>query len=237
VRQSGQESGIYSRRPPSHLFRKFRILIVRHIRHMKTNPIFPIASLVAALITSGLYPLAQLFALVPWGTGYVLEKLLFIGPACIILSIILAILSAVFAKGIYRKALIIVLVAALLILPRSFAFRLGNQFRHKAFVHLAESSKPLIAAIERYKQHSKELPKSLMDLVPEFIASVPGTGMAAYPAYTYIVEEQGRAYALVIPTPNAGILNLDEFRYASNGEYPNYGKYWEPIGEWKYYHE
>jgi hypothetical protein len=204
---------------------------------MKLHAILPIASSVAALITSGSYPLAQLFALVPWGTGYVLEKYVFIWLACITLSIILTILSVVFVKGIYRKALIIILVTVLIILPWSFAIRLGDQIRHKAFVHLADNSKPLIAAIESYRQHNKELPKSLNDLVPEFLTSVPGTRMAAYPAYTYLVEEQGKAYALVISTPNAGILNLDEFRYSSNGNYPDYGKRWEPIGEWKYYHD
>ena len=94
----------------------------------------------------------------------------------------------------------------------------------------------MIAAIENYKQHNNEFPKSLNDLVPEFLTSVPGTRMAAYPAYTYLVEEQGNAYVLVISTPN-GSFNLDEFRYSSNGNYPDYGKYWEPIGEWKYYHE
>jgi hypothetical protein len=203
---------------------------------MKLSQILPIASLVAALITTGFDPLAQYFALVPWGTGYILDKDVFIWLVCITLSIILTILSIFFAKGISRKILIVIFVAGLLILPRPFAIRLGDQIRHRAFVCLAENSKPLIVAIENYKQHNNEFPKSLNDLVPQFLTFVPGTRIAAYPAFTYLVEEQGKAYSLVVSTPN-GSFNLDEFRYSLSGNYPDYGKYWEPIGEWKYYHE
>ena len=203
---------------------------------MKAHPVFLITSTIAALVTTGLYPLAQFLAVVPWGTGYVLTKFILLWPACLSASILLTIVSVVLLKGAYRRLTVVILIAALLILPRPFAAWAGNQIRHGEFVRLAERSKPLIAAIERYKQHAHRLPSSLNELVPSFLPRVPGTGMPAYPEYTYSADAQAGAYAIVISTPNVGILNLDELRFSSNGKYPEYGKDWEPIGEWKYYH-
>jgi hypothetical protein len=204
---------------------------------MKTHAILVVVTASAALLTTGLYPLAQFLATVEWGTGYVLSRILFIWPVCLLAAIVLTVICAIILKGAFEKVAMVLFVAALLILPRAFAARLGYQIRHAAFVRLADRSKPLIAAIESYKQHAHKLPTSLNDLVPSFLPRVPGTGMAAYPEYTYAVDAQKGAYAIVISTPNVGIPNLDEFRYSSSGEYPEYGKYWEPIGEWKYYHE
>ena len=204
---------------------------------MRTHAILVIAAPSTALLTTGLYPIAQYLATVSWGTGYLLSRFLVIWPLSCLTAIVLTILCGLFLKGAYRKVGMVVLVAALLILPRPFSFQLGYQIRHAAFVRLAERSKPLIVAIESYKQHVHKLPSSLNELVPSFLYHVPGTGMAAYPEYTYAVDAQSGTYALVISTPDVGIPNLDEFRYSSSGEYPDYGKYWEPIGDWKYYHE
>jgi hypothetical protein len=191
----------------------------------------------AVLITAFLYPIAQCLAVVSWGTGYILKNIIFIWLACILASIILALVNILLLKGAFRKLTIAIFAAALLTLSGPLAFKFGNQIRHAAFIRLAVRSKPLILAIERHKQNAGMLPNRLVDLVPLYLPSVPGTGMAAYPAYIYEADTQRGTYSLFLSTPNNGFANLDEFRYSSNGEYPDYGKYWEAIGDWKYYHE
>lgn len=57
--------------------------------------------------------------------------------------------------------------------------------------------------------------------------------MAAYPRYKYEVQPDGQSYWIYLYTPNGGLANADEFRYSSNGDYPDYGKWWEAIGNWQ----
>jgi hypothetical protein len=46
-------------------------------------------------------------------------------------------------------------------------------------------SRPLIEAIARYHDARKRYPDRLGDLVPDFLPSVPSTGMRGYPSYEY----------------------------------------------------
>ena len=107
---------------------------------------------------------------------------------------------------------------------------------------MARRSQPLIEAIDRFEREHGEPPASLEALVPAYLSSVPGTGMAAYPAYRYRVGQRAErfgdnAWALEVFTPS-GILNFDSFVYYPNQNYQNSCMGWvERVGDWAYLHE
>ena len=112
-----------------------------------------------------------------------------------------------------------------------------------AFHKLAERSVPLIQAIKEYEIKYDSFPNFLETLVPEFLPSVPQTGMGAYPTYEYMVGVESQKFAnnpwcLLIHT-SSGILNWDLFIYFPNQEYPKqgYGGVLERVGDWAYVHE
>ena len=110
-----------------------------------------------------------------------------------------------------------------------------------AFHQLAERSKPLVAAIHAYEQKHGHPPETLQALVPEYIPSVPSTGMGAYPKYDYLVGTtnwNGNPWVLVVFTPSGGI-NFDQFMYFPLTNYPatGYGGWLQRIGDWAYVHE
>lgn len=124
---------------------------------------------------------------------------------------------------------------------------LGGTIRTLAFNRLAERSKVLVGAINRYESAKGGPPPSLAALVPEFLEAVPGTGMAAYPDYRYVSrggDSSGTApreqnpWMLWVNTPSGGI-NFDEFMYFPLQNYPekDYGGVLQRIGEWAYLHE
>jgi len=73
-----------------------------------------------------------------------------------------------------------------------------SQFRHDAFVALAERSAPLVQAIEYYERQNGHPPKNLDMLVPNPFPSLPRTGIRAYPDYEYQVFDQTCADARFI---------------------------------------
>ena len=113
-----------------------------------------------------------------------------------------------------------------------------------AFHSLAERSKPLVEAIFAYEKQQGEPPNELNDLVPDFLSSVPSTGMGGYPQYDYFVgaaaaeEYFDNPWVLEVFTPGPGI-NFDRFLYFPNQNYPEtgYSGSLERIGEWAYVHE
>jgi hypothetical protein len=112
---------------------------------------------------------------------------------------------------------------------------------HKAFVGVTRRAENLITAIEAYNSAKGFYPNSLDDLVPEFIASIPNTGLAGYPEFKYSVAKPGtlfRTYEILVETPSGGI-NWDVFVYWPEGGYPDlfYGGVPELIGKWAYVHE
>jgi len=111
------------------------------------------------------------------------------------------------------------------------------------FGKLAERSAPLVKSIYDYEAKYGNAPENLEALVPEFIPSVPNTGMAAYPDYYYMVGERarkwdGNPWILYVETPSGGI-NFDKFMYFPNQNYPKrgYGGSLERIEDWAYVHE
>lgn len=125
----------------------------------------------------------------------------------------------------------------------SFGTRLHREAFLKAFHGLAERSTPLVQAIKSYEVRYGSPPPDLSALVPEFLPSVPGTGMAIYPQYKYYTAEkaaefEGNPWVLVVST-STGVLNWDQFMYFPLQNYPDtgYGGQIERIADWAYVHE
>lgn len=85
--------------------------------------------------------------------------------------------------------------------------------RRDAFQALAVRSRPVIAAIDRYAKERGTAPDSLPQLVPHYLASLPGTGIGAYPTYEYERFEERKRGARSVwydlgsrkGKPNAGL--------------------------------
>ncbi len=191
-----------------------------------------------------LAPLLQYLAVAPFGsnTFLTLEMLIMLPlPAAL-----LALLVAPFLLFIRRLRPIAVrsLVASAVFTAAVFiGLPLGGRVRMAAFQHLAERSAPLVQAIRAYESRHGAPPPDLTALVPEFLPSIPSTGMAAYASYEYYVGAKaagydGNPWVLVVSTPSGG-LNWDQFMYFALQNYPKtgYGGCLERISDWAYVHE
>ncbi len=119
---------------------------------------------------------------------------------------------------------------------------ISDTIRHTAFARLAQTSDPLIAAIQTYVEVHGEPPRTLDDMVPSILPALPHTGMGAYPEYEYRVgaskHSPTESWTLVVRTPRE-LWNADEFVYYPSARYPkrDASGWFEPIGAWAYYHE
>ena len=202
-------------------------------------------SMCGAILVNGIDVFAQWFAVSRNGSDEILWDIMwllfpfFFAFVMIFVSIVLLI----FRKT--RKTALLALLASLTYLIVSFGmFDIGWQVRRYGFHRLAERSVPLVQAIRRFENEKGHPPNSLKDLIPEYLHSIPDTGMGAYPNYKYIVGEESRKrwdnnpWVLYIDTPSGGI-NWDMFMYFPNQNYPKrgYGGDLEQIGYWAYVHE
>ncbi|QIF02045.1 hypothetical protein [Roseimicrobium sp. ORNL1] len=120
----------------------------------------------------------------------------------------------------------------------------GQLVRHRAFNRLAERSAPLVEAIKKYEKEHGAPPPSLESLVPQYLPTVPRTGIMAYPTYRYYPKAkdskdyEGNPWILSVSTPSGGI-NFDEFLYFPLQNYPEtgYGGGLQRIRDWAYLHE
>ena len=120
---------------------------------------------------------------------------------------------------------------------------LGNRIRSWGFDRLAVQSAPLVSAICAYADAKGAPPPSLVELVPEYLPRVPGTGIMAYPDYLYFTgthaaRYDGNPWVLVVHTPNGG-ANFDQFMYFPLQNYPKrgYGGSITRIRDWAYVYE
>lgn len=118
-----------------------------------------------------------------------------------------------------------------------------RNYRHKAFANLAVRSKPIIAAIEKYKEEHGSYPMKIQELIPLYLPETPYTGFPLYPDYEYEISPNEdwrpmKNYELRVPCPS-GVINWDVFFYWPEGNYPEniYGGYVERIEDWAYVHE
>jgi len=121
--------------------------------------------------------------------------------------------------------------------------RLGGIVRMKEFERLAERSMPFVQAIESFVETEKRLPNELGDLVPDYLAKIPKTGMGAYPDYQLVISKDGESIHgndwILMVRCSLGFLNWDAFLYYPNGNYPKYGYggYLVRVNDWAYVHE
>lgn len=111
------------------------------------------------------------------------------------------------------------------------ALKLGVQFSDQImrsnYLKVAEHSKPLIAAIEKFDQDNGHPPAQLSDLIPAYLKVVPKTGVGANWDFIYEVDT-GHRWKLFIYRPLTG-FDAKEFYYypGIKKDYPN-----PPIGDY-----
>lgn len=181
-------------------------------------------------------------AIAPRGSdAFLWLMFLFVFPA---LAAVPAILGAFvgFAFSRFRRySAALALCSVVYLVAFILSVRIGESVRRSAFHRLAERSKPLVAAVHAFEQKHGRPPESLQALVPEFIPSVPSTGMDAYPEYRYLTpatNHDGNPWIISVFTPSGGI-NFDQFMYFPLTNYPKigYGGWLERVGDWAYVHE
>jgi hypothetical protein len=143
-----------------------------------------------------------------------------------------------------RQASFFLMLSLVLAISCAVGIIAGQKLRTAGMRSFAERSQSLITAIEKYQRHHSAPPRSLHDLVPNYLPKMPSTGMMAYPQYHYYVGDEAKQrygsnpWVLSVPTPSGGI-NFDEMLYFPNQNYPEkgYGGWLEQVGEWAYVHE
>jgi hypothetical protein len=121
------------------------------------------------------------------------------------------------------------------------ALWLGNQVRMLGFEQFAEHSKSLIHAINSYTNIHGEPPHELSELVPEYLQTIPNTGVGQAPNYLYLSGPEaskgydGNPWVLWLDVPT-GIINWDIIIYYPLQNYPefDFGGSLELVGEWAY---
>ncbi len=117
-----------------------------------------------------------------------------------------------------------------------------DAIRNASFNSLAERSMPLVEAVKAFEKAEGHPPKTLDDLVPTYLDSVPSTGLAAYRHYEIHMGEESsmwkdNPWVLCVPV-SSGTLNWDLFLYFPNQNYPpDERSAFERMGDWAYYHE
>lgn len=194
------------------------------------------------ILAPWLYPLEQWVGLrfwKPWGwlTGISLMAVFtfVIAPAWLIAGLVL------FVRSPYRKQALWMSGSGLVgILSFVGAMATAKAVRHPTFQDLAERSKPLVGAIKKFEKENGTPPARLDALVPEYLTSVPGTGIPVCPDYRYSLKSwvEPNLWELSVPCP-FGLVNWDQFLYLPEQNYPEkgYGGSLERIGDWAYVHE
>lgn len=181
-------------------------------------------------------------AIAPHGNDVFLWfSLIFVFPAIAVLPVFVAALAGLAFRRFRIYSGWIALCSFTFLVGLAISIRIGESVRTSGFHRLAERSKPLIAAIRAFEQTHGHPPLSLQALVPDFMVSVPATGMGASPEYRYSINTaiyHGNPWVITIFTPSGGI-NFDRFIYFPLTNYPkvDYGGWLERVGDWAYVHE
>lgn len=227
---------------------KLRIFVKRAIKkiihELRIRIKLLIISFVAGLLINSYYIYADYQSVAPNGTDrHLWSAMILILPVLIsLLSMLLGFLG--FALERRKKFLTIFLVSALYFSSFVICINIGGVIRINGFSRLAERSEPLVNAIKSYNEKYDKPPEELSNLVPEFMAKVSSTGMAAYPKYEYChgikADEyyDGNPWVLLVHTPSGGI-NWDQFMYFPLQNYPEkgYGGVLKRVGDWAYVFE
>lgn len=191
---------------------------------------------------NGFIVFAEYLAVAPIGTDFLLHMAIWahlpLFGSIVALPVTLALL---FSKK-YRPIAVKGICSSLIFLVVGFGgLLLGRDIRQQGFVALAQRSRPLVSAIRDFENKFARPPDSLEQLVPEFLTSVPDTGIAAYPKYEYMTPDddsyEGNRWILMVNTLSGS--GWDVFLYFPKQNYPSagYGGTIERIEDWAYVHE
>lgn len=123
------------------------------------------------------------------------------------------------------------------------AFRAAFATWSYAFVALADRSKPLVVAIEKFESEKGHPPQSLRALVPEYIPEVPWTRIGSSPTYDYRTPPSGDFltgnWYLGINVSDSGLMDWDTFFYDPKRLYDESNSYdsFKRFGDWAYRHD
>jgi len=121
--------------------------------------------------------------------------------------------------------------------------------RQNGLIHITQSGKPIIAAIEKYHANNGKYPAQLEALVPTYLSEIPYTGLVGYPKFEYRLpntklseeykDDSSKKYELFVSMgyPSPLEEHSDYFIYWPEKQYPasvydGFALY--EIGDWAY---
>jgi hypothetical protein len=128
------------------------------------------------------------------------------------------------------------------------SWRISWLARRASVRNLAEHAVPLIGAVAHFAEENDHPPRSLEELVPHYLSTIPNTGLRGCPYFAYEALDCEHArpgnlrtggWELRVPCPQ-GMLNWDIFLFQPSRPYPEHahGGSVEEIGAgWAYVHE
>jgi hypothetical protein len=202
---------------------------------------------VCSVLLNSLRVLAEWIVVSPRGTDELLwtaEMNLFFLFLLALAVVPVSVILLIFRKT--RKTALYGLSAGVIYLFIAIAAPLiSDQVRMRGFYKLAERSTVLVQAIHRFEKEKGAPPKTLQELVPEYLNLIPITGMGGYPTYEYKTGREAHqwtddSWLLYVNTP-AGGINFDIFIYLPSRNYQKdnlrYDGCSKLIGEWAYIYE
>ena len=145
-------------------------------------------------------------------------------------AFLLALLVSIPSRAHKRKCLFSGLLCASTILaawtgfPRAFASLLNG--RSHALDMVVLRGQPIIDALDKWHEDKGGYPASLPEIVPRYLGTIPGTGIAGYPDFQY--------KQLGAETPYELFVNLEAAGSRSDESYPPRCYYW-PTNRDKYH--
>ncbi len=189
-------------------------------------------------------PLLHTLAVAPWGSlaflwlaGLVLLPCLFAVPMMVVLPCYCLV-------GRHRAEAARWWAAAIVYVVATWGgIEVGMDVRMAAFREVARLGAPLVRAIRAYEARHGAPPPDLEALMPEYLPTIPTTGMRAYPRFEYHVGTTAshrygsNPWVLVVFAPVGP--NADELLYFPRQNYTEspYAAGVEPMGDWAYHHE
>ena len=125
-----------------------------------------------------------------------------------------------------------------------FTYQAALKWRTARLLAATERASTLVEAIESYNAVQGEYPVKLDALVPDYISSVPGTGLLVYRDLEYLrqpdlgLHPDCEGYQLSIRCPLAPFSWDFLFYWPNHNHYPyeHHAAVVERIGDWAYVH-
>lgn len=123
----------------------------------------------------------------------------------------------------------------------SGAFRTNENAEHTAYARAMERARPLISAISAYKAKTGHCPETLTELIPEYLARVPDTGLASVPQFKYVAASklaEGN-WELQIDCVKTDLSDHARLFFRPSGVYPQMLEGWPVtrVGQWGFVQE